>query len=65
MSFVSESYVSNFILNELELICLHICITNVSTLLNDFNYHYLALEIILFNINYLFTVSEVFTSIAI
>ena len=51
-------------LNDLEVICLDTRILIVSPLLNGFNYYYLSL-IILFNINHLFTHSEVVTSIAI
>ena len=51
-------------LNELEMICLHTSIAIVSTQLNGFNHCYQTL-IILFHINYLFTDSEVVTSIAI
>ena len=51
-------------LNGFELVCLHTNMAIVSTQLNGFNYCYLTL-IILFNINHLFTDSDVATSIAI
>ena len=51
-------------LNELELICLHTSSAIVSTQSNGLNHCYQTL-IILFNINHLFTDSEVVTSIAI
>ena len=51
-------------LNELQLICLHISIAVVSTLINAFKYRFLTF-MVLFNINYLFAYSKVVTNIAI
>ena len=51
-------------LNVLELICLHISIVMISTQLNDLNYCYLSL-IILFDMNLLFSHSELVTIIVI
>ena len=56
--------VSNFILNELELIYLHPTIAIVSTQLNCFNYCNLTLKI-LFDINHLLAHREEVTSIQI
>ena len=60
--FVRKHFVGNFIFNELKLICSYTSIAIVSPQLNGFNYCNVK-QMTLFNINPLFALSEVVTSV--